>query len=142
MARIYLAGPIFDEASLRWRTFVAALLERYGHDVFLPEDGEGDDSRDKNGICRNNFLSMVGSNIVVAILDGPGVDDGTAVEIGYAYAKGIPVVGLRTPRFERRLVNLNHMVCGVCDKIVEYEDGSIAKLPEVVEAVYAKRCTS
>ena len=33
---------------------------------------------------------------MVALLDGPQVDDGTAWEIGYAYAKGIPVIGLRT----------------------------------------------
>ncbi|MBO4318302.1 MAG: nucleoside 2-deoxyribosyltransferase [Mailhella sp.] len=34
--------------------------------------------------------------MVVALLDGPQVDDGTAWEIGYACAKGIPVIGLRT----------------------------------------------
>jgi nucleoside 2-deoxyribosyltransferase len=36
------------------------------------------------------------SDIVVAVLDGVDVDSGTAWEIGYAYAKGKPVVGLRT----------------------------------------------
>jgi nucleoside 2-deoxyribosyltransferase len=30
------------------------------------------------------------------LLDGQQVDDGTAWEIGYAYARGIPVYGLRT----------------------------------------------
>lgn len=33
---------------------------------------------------------------MVAILDGSQVDDGTAWEIGYAYARGLPVWGLRT----------------------------------------------
>ncbi|MBR6299553.1 MAG: nucleoside 2-deoxyribosyltransferase, partial [Clostridia bacterium] len=32
----------------------------------------------------------------VALLDGAQVDDGTAWEIGYANARGIPVIGLRT----------------------------------------------
>jgi nucleoside 2-deoxyribosyltransferase len=36
------------------------------------------------------------SDIVVAVLDGVDVDSGTAWEIGYAYAKGKPVIGLRT----------------------------------------------
>ena len=36
------------------------------------------------------------SDLVVAILDGVDVDSGTAWEIGYAYAKGKPVIGLRT----------------------------------------------
>ena len=35
-------------------------------------------------------------DVVVALLDGTQVDDGTAWEIGYAYAKGKPVVGIRT----------------------------------------------
>lgn len=34
--------------------------------------------------------------IVVALLDGTRVDDGPAWELGFAYAKGIPVVGIRT----------------------------------------------
>lgn len=33
---------------------------------------------------------------MVAVLDGADVDSGTAWEIGYAYAKGKPVLGLRT----------------------------------------------
>ena len=33
---------------------------------------------------------------VLAVLDGADVDSGTAAEIGYAMARGKPVVGLRT----------------------------------------------
>jgi nucleoside 2-deoxyribosyltransferase len=33
---------------------------------------------------------------VVAILDGPDVDSGTAAEIGYAFAKGKQIVGYRS----------------------------------------------
>ena len=36
------------------------------------------------------------SDLVVAILDDVDVDSETAWEIGYAYAKGKPVIGLRT----------------------------------------------
>jgi nucleoside 2-deoxyribosyltransferase len=34
--------------------------------------------------------------MVIALLDGSQVDDGTAWEIGYAFARGIPVYGIRT----------------------------------------------
>ena len=33
---------------------------------------------------------------VVAWIDGAQVDDGTAWEVGYAYAKGKPIHGIRT----------------------------------------------
>ncbi len=40
--------------------------------------------------------ALLSCDVVVALLDGAQVDDGTAWEIGYAYARGIPVIGLRT----------------------------------------------
>lgn len=36
------------------------------------------------------------SSLVIAWLDGPDADSGTCFEVGYAYAKGIPVIGVRT----------------------------------------------
>jgi nucleoside 2-deoxyribosyltransferase len=36
------------------------------------------------------------ADAVLAVLDGPDVDSGTASEIGYAFASGTPVVGLLT----------------------------------------------
>jgi nucleoside 2-deoxyribosyltransferase len=36
------------------------------------------------------------ADAVLAVLDGPDVDSGTAAEIGYAAALGKPVIGLRT----------------------------------------------
>lgn len=36
------------------------------------------------------------SEAILASLDGPDVDSGTAVEIGYGFAQGLLIVGLRT----------------------------------------------
>jgi nucleoside 2-deoxyribosyltransferase len=36
------------------------------------------------------------SAAVLASLDGPDVDSGTALEIGYGFARGLLIVGLRT----------------------------------------------
>lgn len=49
--------------------------------------------------------------MVVAVLDGPDVDSGTAYEIGYARAKGKPVVGLKTDlRFFAKGEEVNVMI--------------------------------
>jgi hypothetical protein len=37
-----------------------------------------------------------GASIVVAVLDGADADSGTCWEVGFAYAKGIPILGIRT----------------------------------------------
>lgn len=43
----------------------------------------------------NNRKSIDTSNGLVAVLDGTDVDSGTAAEIGYAFARGKPIVGYR-----------------------------------------------
>ncbi len=40
--------------------------------------------------------AILACEAVVVLLDGAQVDDGTAWEIGFAHAKGIPVIGIRT----------------------------------------------
>jgi len=56
--------------------------------------------------------------MVVALLDGPEVDAGTAFELGYAFAQKKPIFGILTDwRFwthESKPVHINNMVWGVC----------------------------
>ena len=44
----------------------------------------------------SNLVALANAEAVVAICDGPQVDDGTAWEIGYAYGKNIQIFALRT----------------------------------------------
>ena len=56
-------------------------------------------------------------DVVVALLDGMQVDDGTAWEIGYAYARNKPVVGVRTDLRKAGDTdhgNVNAMIEGSC----------------------------
>ncbi len=43
-----------------------------------------------------NRAAIDACNVVVALLDGAQVNDGTAWEVGYAFAKGKSVVKIRT----------------------------------------------
>jgi nucleoside 2-deoxyribosyltransferase len=43
----------------------------------------------------NNRAGIDRSDTVLAVLDGTDVDSGTAAEIGYAFAKGKPILGYR-----------------------------------------------
>lgn len=47
-------------------------------------------------IALNNTRAIDGCDFVVAVLDGPDVDSGTAAEIGYAFAKGKRILGYRS----------------------------------------------
>jgi nucleoside 2-deoxyribosyltransferase len=44
----------------------------------------------------SNALAIRNAKLVLAVLDGVDVDSGTASEIGFAYACGKPIAGIRT----------------------------------------------
>ncbi len=100
--QIYLAGPLFSKAERDFNLYLRDRLVEIGFNVFLPQE-DGDDTissrledRMKN-IFINDVKGIDESDIVLAVLDGGSdVDSGTAWEMGYAYAKGIPVLGLKT----------------------------------------------
>jgi nucleoside 2-deoxyribosyltransferase/predicted secreted protein len=98
--RVYLAGPLFSEAERQYNIRVAELLRSYAYDVYLPQEtGDSDSMRGVEAhreIFAMNREQLDASDIVVAIIDGSDADSGTAWEMGYAYAKGIPVYAVRT----------------------------------------------
>jgi len=93
--RIYLAGPLFTTGERDFNAALGARLRAAGHEVFLPQDQELD-AYNPAHIFNNDVEHVNWSNVVVGIMDGSDPDSGTAWEIGYAYAKGTPIILLRT----------------------------------------------
>jgi nucleoside 2-deoxyribosyltransferase len=93
--RIYLAAPLFSHAEREYNERLAATLRDAGHEVIVPQrECIGlDHPQTIFDICRTWIYRC---DVVVAILDGSDPDSGTAWECGFAYAKGIPILGLRT----------------------------------------------
>ncbi len=99
MRTIYLAAPLFSEAELDFNRKLRNEIKGAGFKVFLPqEDSNNVKERDdrQKVIFTKNEAGIRKSDIVAAVLDGTDVDSGTAWEIGYAYALGKPVLGIRT----------------------------------------------
>jgi nucleoside 2-deoxyribosyltransferase/predicted secreted protein len=108
--RIYLAGPLFSEAERAFNRTVRDLLATHLFRVYLPQEAAEAPGRepDADGAIYGSHVAALGDiDIVVAVCDGPDTDSGTAWEMGYATAREIPVIALRTDsrRFnaERRL---------------------------------------
>jgi nucleoside 2-deoxyribosyltransferase len=57
--------------------------------------GPGQPPPDAHEIGRRNAELIDAADAVLANLEGTDVDSGTAAEIGYAFARGIPVAGFR-----------------------------------------------
>ena len=91
--RVYFAGPLFTGPERSWNAEVAQTLREAGHEVFLPQEKEP--GKDAAGIFAVDVGGLDWADGVVAIMDGPDPDSGTAWEVGYAFRKK-PIVLVRT----------------------------------------------
>ena len=101
---IYLAAPLFTQTERTFNRALAARLEEElagpGARVVLPQDfkmsGSYNDKRNFRHLFRKCLEAIDTADAMVAVLDGADADSGTAFEVGYAYARRVPVVGVRT----------------------------------------------
>jgi len=97
---VYLAGSLFTTAERRWNEWLADALKKRGLQIILPQREVADcisaSGVDHERIFNKCLEELNRANAVLAIFDGCDVDSGTAFECGYAYARQIPIVGLRT----------------------------------------------
>ena len=81
--RIYVAGPLFSEAERAWLDTLATALRAAGHECFVPhEESAALTEFTGRSIYQLDGDGLRSANVLVAWLDGIGVDDGTACEIG------------------------------------------------------------
>ena len=136
--RIYQAGPLFTAGEIGWHQQFKKKLEAEGHSVlwageFFTQEEIASFGRQASKIVMEKDRDAVDCcDAVVALLDGPQVDDGTAWEIGYAYAKGKPVIGIRT---DFRLAS--DMPHGTVNVMIEASCDMYKTEQEVIDAVNA-----
>ncbi len=92
--KLYFAGPLFTTPERTWNAEVTAALRAAGHEVFLPQEQEP--GKDGPGIFATDVGGLDWSDGLVAIMDGPDPDSGTAWEVGYAFGTGKSIVLVRT----------------------------------------------
>ena len=113
--KLYLAGPLFSEAERDWLDALAGRLRAEGFECFVPHE-QFDEQRDVtvDDVYATDAAGVRDANALVAWLDGPMCDDGTACEIGMfaqLVAGGDPryvgIVGIATDlRLQRRQGNV------------------------------------
>lgn len=91
--KLYFAGPLFSAAERAWNLELVAALRAGGHEVFVPQDQEP--GRNAAGIFATDVAGIDWADALVAVMDGPDPDSGTAWECGYAYGRK-PIVLIRT----------------------------------------------
>ena len=140
---VYQAGPLFSEAEQDWHRKLKSRIEarfaalgspvevRWPGEFFSAEDIEawGPDAR--HHIYQGCVRALADADLLVALLDGTQVDDGTAFEIGYFASQHPrrPILGVRTD-FRRGgdtdFSLVNAMIEGACSAIVGTIDEAVA----------------
>jgi hypothetical protein len=137
--RVYFAGPLFTPYERSFIDDCARRLRGEGIEVFVPhETALAALDTSPAMIFRKDWEGLADADAVVAVLDGPMVDDGTACEVGIFYTlmqndptkKGI--VGLLTDLratlgheghglnlFVHGCIEAAGKICGTLDEVVE-----------------------
>ncbi|MBV7390092.1 hypothetical protein ID741_002028 [Enterococcus sp. AZ103] len=97
---IYFAAPMFANSDLRYNAYLVKKIRQLNHQVtvYLPQ--ENGDINEKSAYADSKMIAqadadeVLKSDLLIAILDGLVIDPGVASEIGIAFAKEIPVIGL------------------------------------------------
>lgn len=121
--KIYLAGPLFTLAERRFNQELGLAIQELANDivVILPQDETGKMSGLPDFVekaFRFCLQSVDECDAVVGILDGADADSGTCVELGYAYARGKPIIGLRTDFRLSEDRGLNLIVANICNRLI------------------------
>ena len=141
--KAYIAGPLFTRGERDFCRRVKTVVQSAGIEPLWP--WELCDQRTVNGhsngnatIFDSNMQALDNSDLVVAILDGPDVDSGTAWEIGYSYSKNIPVIGIRTDlrnAGENGHSKVNLMIYHVVKEFVRSEEELEAALNRLKDGI-------
>ena len=113
--KVYFAGPLFTPYERSYIDACARRLREIGIVVFVPHEIPLPDPVTPSFIFEVDSREVLAADAVLALLDGPMVDDGTATEIGIFWSamrfdkskKGI--VGLVT---DTRVIRDRNMIDG------------------------------
>lgn len=97
--KVYIAGKFGTDEEKELLEKIDLLCKKIGLETFLPHRNVGiaKGMEDVDRIFQGDIMGgFKDCSLVIAALDGLHVGAGTAWELGYAYAKGIPAIGIKT----------------------------------------------
>ncbi len=105
---VYIAGPLFTPDERAYLERIDGMCREFGLTTHLPHRDSGFAMAQEevaHRIFESDLKMLEHSQRVVAVLNGPDVDSGTAWELGFAYARDKELLGIREDNRGRQ-VNL------------------------------------
>ena len=121
--KIYIAGSLFTLAERQFNKELESTIREMDKDIeiILPQYETGKMAGAPDFVekaFRFCLQSVNECDVIVSILDGADADSGTCVELGYAYAREKPIIGIRTDIRLSEDRGLNLMVANICTRLI------------------------
>ncbi len=109
---IYVAGCLREKKDRDKLEEVDKVCRKFGK-TYLPHRDMGvfEDGMNSEPIFSENRDRIDWCDVIVAILDWKGISSGTAWELGYGYAKKIPIIALVE---DKKTINKDYRICVMC----------------------------
>lgn len=137
LKKVYLASPFFNDEQIKHMETVRDILRKKGLDVFVPNEHQNSHLEFGGLAWREaTFTSDVNgidtADVVVAVInEGNYSDSGTAWEIGYSWAKGIPVVlvNVTGETINLMIADSLHALVTSYEELEQYDFEEMLKIP-------------
>ncbi len=134
--KVYIAGKIWTKSEKEQLESIDKLCKSLGLETFLPhrDVGFAETIKDAKKIFQGDIIEgFKDVSLVIASLDGLHVGAGTAWELGYAYAKGIPAIGIKTDEPVQNALDYLSSILIASMPIVSSLDDLKAKILEILK---------
>ena len=137
MKKIYLASPFFNSEETNKLEIVKTILRDKGLDVFVPNEHQNPQLEFgslewRAATFKSDVDAIDNCDVMVAVNCQGNYDDaGTMWEIGYAFAKGIPVVLFNNTgkTINLMIADSLHSLLTSYDELQEYDFNKLEKKP-------------
>ena len=137
MKKIYLASPFFNSEETNKLEIVKTILRDKGLDVFVPNEHQNPQLEFgslewRAATFKSDVDAIDNCDVMVAVNCQGNYDDaGTMWEIGYAFAKGIPVVLFNNTgkTINLMIADSLHSLLTSYDELQEYDFDKLEKKP-------------
>ena len=113
MKKAYIAGKLWEMKDRVKVEEIDKVCKGLGMKTFLPHRDAGiyDEGMDPLPIFKKDRDMIDWCDVMVALIDWEGISSGTAWELGYAYAKNKPIIGVVE---DKKSLNKKYRICVMC----------------------------
>lgn len=137
MKKVYLASPFFNDEQIKHMETVRDILRKKGLDVFVPNEHQFKELEFgslewRDATFKSDINGIDTADVVVAVInEGNYSDSGSCFEIGYSFAKGIPVVVVNVTgeTINLMIADSLHALITSYDELEAYDFEEMPKIP-------------